>query len=61
MITKEQKTQIKVDVLVGRSMGWYGYNKEQTIGFVMISLNLFYDNAKQLVEKSLKTIKKIEI
>ena len=58
-MNKEDKLQIKVDVFTGRAIGWYNYDKEQIIGFVMLEFLLFYDKAKEMVEKSLKSIKRI--
>ena len=48
---------MKIIAFVGKCVGWYHYQKEQIIGFVMLEYNLFYDEAKERVENALSEIK----
>lgn len=57
---KEEIIEMKADLLAKRCIsGFFGtyYNEEQIIGFIMLQFNLFYDNAKKIVDNAIKEMK----
>jgi hypothetical protein len=57
-LPKYDKLQARIDAFVGRATGM-GLDEEQIIGAVMMEYNIFYDEAKERVKRSLKGIKRV--
>jgi len=60
MTKKEEIIEMKADLFAKRCIiGFFGtcYNEEQITGLIMLQFNLFYDNAKKIVDNAIKEIK----